>query len=132
MKAFFLVNSANITASLDGYVRQGKFLKPTISLHNLGGHLELDEGYPSMVLDNSGMHWPGKKAVVTPGSKDASTATAKLGGRPNNVLIFFLSVQKEHTLNVVVQLQATISLSSAEAEGKAIMKGCVEGSHAKN
>ena len=61
MKAFFLVNSANITASLDGYVRQGKFLKPTTSLRNMGGHLELDEGYISSVLDNSGMHGPGTK-----------------------------------------------------------------------
>ena len=78
-KERLLVNSTSIISWLDGYERQGHFLKRTISVDYFGLHLELDERCVRSVVDKFVMDQA--NAVVTPGSKETSTAAATSGAK---------------------------------------------------
>ena len=69
----------NPRTMLGGCERQGHFLKRIISADNFGWRAQLDEFYVRSVLDKSGLDQA--KAVVTPGSKEASTAATAAQGK---------------------------------------------------
>ena len=67
-----LLHSANVILLLSDSDRQGPSLNATNISGQCGWHLKLDEHYVRFQLNKSGMEQA--RAVVTPGSKDASTA----------------------------------------------------------
>ena len=73
----FLVGSANTTSWLDGYARQERSLKRTVSVDTFRKILELEERYVRSVLGKAGLGRA--KVVVTPCSKEAPTAAATSG-----------------------------------------------------